>query len=606
MSSKFTDFNLDVNSYAAFDATSLKDLITDRLNDQNIFTDQVFEGSNLSSMIDIVAYSYHVLMFYLNKTSSESMFTDSVVYENMNRIVKLLNYKPVGYRTAITSFQASAISPSGQGTDGLSHGSYTIPRYSFVDVDGISYSLREDIPFNKYGPAATDVSIDTSKYLLYQGKFNEYPSYSANGNTFEIITLALTNDVLIDHHSIDVYVYRASTGAYSHWTETESLFTNGIDDEVYELRLNENYRYEIKFGNDINGSKLNPGDRVEIYYLKSDGGAGIIGKNKLKEKSFILYTTNQFVSIKKDIKDEKTNYLVPNNISYILLDNDTTSTDPQPYESVDDIKQNAPAYFSHQSRLITTTDFETYIDSNYGNIVNDTKVVNNKSYVDDHMKYLAEDLNLKAPSLESRLLSNQVQFANTTTFNNVYIYVVPRLEARTSVNKQSNFLGLSQKMLIRDGVAKHKGLGLEPVFVDPVYMAVDICTSSPGDLVTVDLVEKSYIKIVKSKGTPRSSEQLKAEVADKIITYFKHTNMNLGQSIDLMQLYSDIASLKGVESVFTVNGEVQSTGISLLVWNPVYTQDISIYNQNTILPYYKFPYLHDPTTISSRITVVDS
>ena len=82
--------------------------------------------------------------------------------------------------------------------------------------------------------------------------------------------------------------------------------------------------------------------------------------------------------------------------------------------------------------------------------------------------------------------------------------------------------------------------------------------------------------------------------------------MNLGQSIDLMQLYSDIASLKGVESVFTVNGEVQSTGISLLVWNPVYTQDISIYNQNTILPYYKFPYLHDPTTISSRITVVDS
>jgi hypothetical protein len=605
MSSKFTDFNLDVNSYAAFDATSLRDLITDRLNDQNIFTDQVFEGSNLSSMIDIVAYSYHVLMFYLNKTSSESMFTDSVVYENMNRIVKLLNYKPIGYRTAITSFQATAISPSENGNDGLLPGSYTIPRYSFVDVNGIPYSTREDIPFNKFGTDSTDVTIDTSKYLLYQGKYNEYPSYSPSGSGFETITIALTNNVLIDHHSIDVYVYRRATGRYTQWKEIESLFTASTDDEVYELRLNESYKYEVKFGNNINGLKLNAGDRVDMYYLKSDGGEGIIGKGALKDKTLVPYTTNRFVGIKNDIKDEKTNYLVPNNISHILLDNDTTSTDPQAYESVDDIKQNAPAYFTHQNRLITTSDFETYINTNYGNIVNDAKVVNNKSYIDDHMKYLSEELNLREPLLESRLLSNQVQFASSTTFNNVYIYVVPRLEARTSVTKQSNFLGLSQKTLIRDGLEKHKGLGLEPVFVDPVYVAVDICTSDPSTPITTDLTGKSTLNIVKSRGTPRSSEQLKAEVLSKLTTYFKHTNMNLGQTIDLMQVYSNIVSINGIESMHTVNGDIQSTGLSLLIWNPVYKHDVSLYNQNTTLPYYKFPYLYDITSLSSRITIID-
>jgi len=50
----FNNFDLTTDGYVAFDATSLKSLITTRLNTNNIFTDQNFEGSNLSSIIDIV------------------------------------------------------------------------------------------------------------------------------------------------------------------------------------------------------------------------------------------------------------------------------------------------------------------------------------------------------------------------------------------------------------------------------------------------------------------------------------------------------------------------------------------------------------------------
>ena len=229
MSSKFTDFNLDVNSYAAFDATSLRDLIINRLNDQNIFTDQVFQGSNMSSMVDIVAYSYHVLLYYLNKTSSESMFSDSVVYENMNRIVKLLNYKPVGYRSSTVSFQCTST--------GLATGFYTIPRYSFVDVDGIPYSVRQDIPFTEYGTSNQQIVTDESKYLLYQGKYQEYPSQLATGTEFESMTIALARNILVDHHSIDVYVRDVTTGKYTQWTESESLFLESSNNRAYEIRL---------------------------------------------------------------------------------------------------------------------------------------------------------------------------------------------------------------------------------------------------------------------------------------------------------------------------------------------------------------------------------
>ena len=120
----FHNFNLNVDGYAAFDALSLKNLIIKRLNSNDVFTDQNFEGSNISSIIDIIAYAYHVLLFYLNRTSSESTFTNAELYENINKIVKLINYSPVGNQTAILPFQATA-------TQQLIPETYTIQRYSY-------------------------------------------------------------------------------------------------------------------------------------------------------------------------------------------------------------------------------------------------------------------------------------------------------------------------------------------------------------------------------------------------------------------------------------------------------------------------------------------
>ena len=83
-SPRITEFNLPAGSYTAFDAVSLRELIVNRLSEKGVFTDQIFVGSNLSSLIDVMAYSYHVLMFYLNRTSSETMFTEAQIYENIN------------------------------------------------------------------------------------------------------------------------------------------------------------------------------------------------------------------------------------------------------------------------------------------------------------------------------------------------------------------------------------------------------------------------------------------------------------------------------------------------------------------------------------------
>lgn len=43
----------------------------------------------------------------LNNSAADALFADTILYENMNRIVKLLGYSPHGYLTASCDFKFS-------------------------------------------------------------------------------------------------------------------------------------------------------------------------------------------------------------------------------------------------------------------------------------------------------------------------------------------------------------------------------------------------------------------------------------------------------------------------------------------------------------------
>ncbi|MDB4464560.1 hypothetical protein N9033_00650 [bacterium] len=595
MSSKFTDYSIDPTGYAAFDATTLKSLIIERLKQQNIFTDQVFEGSNLSSIIDIVAYSYHTLMFYLNRTATETMFTDAQLYENMNRIVKLLNYKPIGFQTSVVTFDMVA-------TSDLDIGTYILPRYSKIDADGIPYTLLEDIIFTKPTNNQVNLSDSTGQFNLHQGEVTEYPQYIASGNKSETIVLSLDpTQVQIDHFSIHVYV-RSADGLHQ-YTEVDSLYTQEPRALCYEHRLNENYRHEIRFGDDINGRSLQAGDTVYVYYAKSLGDSGTIPISALNDKTFTLHTTPQFNTIKDLIYSADDQLLNFSTIEQITISNKTGSTIPRGPETVDEIRDRSPVYFSGQNRLITADDFTTHIKRHFGNIVNDVVSVNNRSYLNGHIKYLHEEIGISNPTLESRVLFNQSKFSGSTNFNNVYLYVVPRVSRKSSINIQTNFVASSQKEAIKLSLEENKSIGLNVTFADPVYMAVDF---GVGNDIDSNTSEDCQMIVYKTSTTATSDSKIKSSINSIILEYFKLQNCKLGQLIDVDSIESSILSVDGVQSIEILNTVTneRSTGLSMLVWNPVYdTQDIKIYNQNIQLPYYKFPYFYDELSILNRITV---
>jgi hypothetical protein len=603
---QYNDYTLPIDGYAAFDALSLKNLIIKRLNSTNNYTDQRFEGSNLSSIIDIIAYSYHVLLFYLNRTSAESTFTTAELYENVNKIVKLIGYNPIGKQSAILPFKARA-------NNVLPAGTYTIPRYSYFNINGTTYAFNTDVTFTKATDTDAELADLQDNNLLYQGSFTEYPSYFANGAPFEVLTLTVVDpngaNVNIDHFNIDVYVKdTAANSKWVLWAPTQSLFLERSNATRYEIRLNENGRYEIKFGNNINGQQLNTGAEVAIYYLQTNEQRGEVGPGLLDNKKLFFYNTAKFNAIKGDTISTNSNLLTTAQAANITFSNVDASTKYVAAEDVASIKANAPNTFKSQFRLITSDDFINHINKNYSNIIASTQVVNNWDYVSGHLKYYF-DLGVSKPDITSRVLFNQVKFADSSNFNNVYIYAVPKLVKTTSLSTRVSYLNSAQKQLILNDLDSVKLTTAEVIINDPVYVEIDLGVSSSQETLTPSIGDSTTLVIQRAVTSKRDANLLKQLVAGIITDYFATTKDNLGLALSVTDLTNQILAVEGVENVTTqrtVDGVTYRVpGVSFIAYNPVYPfTDIDIYAQDIKLPYFKYPYLKDSLNFINKISVV--
>ena len=604
-----TDFTLPKKSYASFDALTLKQLIKDRLNEDGVFTDQIFEGSNISAIIDIIAYSYHTLLFYLNQTSNETLFSEASIYENMNRIVKLINYKPIGFQTSLLPFKVTA-------NENINRNLYTIKRYSFFIVNGTYFSFKNDITFNKSLSETEELKSFAEDNLLFQGRYFEYPQQRAIGEDFEIVTLLVKDNInnepiFIEDSSIDVYVLDVNTSEYTYYTETDNLFLENPTATVYEKRLNENGFYEIKFGDGVFGRRINAGDQVLIYYLKSDGENGVVEPGALDGNTINYFTSVQFESIGKDIyRDKNFEFLTPDKLQDLSFTNTIESTFPKDKETVEEIQENAPKLFTAQDRLVTNEDFNGFITKNFSNILDSYKVVNNKTFIQKYIQYFY-DLGLDTPNEDPRFLFNQVKFSSSAELNNIYLFAVPKIR-NVDEDNSLNFLTLSQKNSIINSLEDKKLVTMEVIPQDPIYMGFNLGLEKNNiEKLNVDIINDTFLVLKRRISERVSEESLKQQAENIFKNYFK--SLILGETVSLNELKVSILGLQGVDRIFTrrVDPNDNSTlnetpNISLLGFNAIYSDlDIRIYSNDTELDFFKYPFLFNGT-IRNNIIVEDA
>jgi len=583
------NFPIPSNNYLAFDGLSIKDKIRERLNQTGIFTDQNFEGSNFAALNDVIAMVFSLLIYNLNKTSINGTFTDTTIYENINRIVKELNYNPVGYQTASLNYILSVAN--------IDAGFYVIPRYSYISVGGIKYSTNDDIVFTKLTDGTLEEVIPQSNSkLLHQGDFREFPTISANGMPNETIHLTVDDSNIIDHSNIYVYI-REPGKTWRKWNRISSLYLQRALDECYEVRFNEHKRYEIKFGNDINGKQLIPSSEIAIYYLVSSGRSGEVGVNVLPKKTIMMLNTNRINQILTD-EEISGSILSEDELSELVFDNNSPSTYFTEPESVDQIRMNAPNAFKSQFNLTTASSYTTYLKTNFSNILHDVIVMNNDEFLDTYMQYFY-NLGLTSPHLEKRALFNQVSYADACNFNNIYCFCVPKTR-----NNIQSYINPEQKSLIINTIKEEKTLTSEIIISDPVYMAVDFA-NSVSQQITLNDIQNTNILIYKEPYTRKDDNILKSEVNTLILNYLSRVNNKLGQTINITQLVADIIAIDGVQSIATeiIDMGIINEGLQLIIWNPKYPDFVNQFSSNLRLKPFQFPFLHS-TTIIDRLKVI--
>lgn len=607
-------YDLPKDSYVAFDAISLRNLIIKRLNDQGLITDQNYIGSNLASIIDIISYSFNSLIFYLNRTSSESTFTEAQLYESINKIVKLLDYKPIGYQTSTLTVECSAVVQMPGASPDLPVGSYTIPRYSYVLVGDTSYSFNEDITFAITQDGIVfdsgsqtflhEITEITNRKLLYQGIYREYTQQVAAGDPGEMIVVNVAN-TLIDHFNLDVYVYEKENEQWIQYKQLNSLYGEKATSRSFEKRLNSEYLYEITFGDGINGRKLQTGDLIQIYFLQSSGGRGVVGPRATS----ISTSTNYYVSpilneILVSTNIQNVNYLTPSQLGFLKYDNFTGSTIPKDVENAESIRLNAPRTFKSQYRLVTAGDFEAYARTNFSHFLNDVKVFTNWDYTGKYLKYFY-DLGLR-PERFKQIMFNQVTYADACNFNNIYVCGIPRVSPRTSVK----YLLPSQKEVIKASMDSLKPLTSEITFMDPIVKAVSlgfisaISTTGAVDITTSNMFN---ILVTQRRDSSRTSESLKRDVLNVFGNFFNPINIKLGDKFDYITLYNQLINLEGVKGVFTKKVDTNEilNGLSFFMWNPNYPSlDSRVVSSSLILQDFEVMYFDDLLNFENKIEII--
>ena len=591
------EFPLPKNSYTAFDAISLRNLIIQRLNDEGTFTDQNYIGSNLASIIDIISYSFNTLIYYLNRTSSESTFTEAQLYENISKIVKLLDYKPIGYQTSTLAFQCSALN--------FARGVYTIPRYSYLMVGSAAFSFVEDISFSIASSTSSVIELSdlSNKKLLYQGVFRENPIHTASGDQNEVVTVNLTN-AIVDHFNLDVYVYEDRQSRWVQYKSISNLYTEQAFSRTFEKNLNSNGLYEITFGNGINGRKLERGDKVAIYFLQSSGEKGIIGPNQLNtfKSQPVVFSTTNFKEIIADVNNEEGfQYVSPSQSKQLFFDNATGSTAPKDIEDSDSIRKNAPANFKSQYRLVTKEDFESFIRINFANFISDVKVLSNWDYTGKYLKYF-HDINVQ-PIGFRQILLNQVLYADACNFNNVYICATPKVSQGSSLK----YLLPAQKEIIASDLSSIKTLTTEISFMDPIYKAITFGIKMNDEIILSNR-NSCQLEIVKTQTSKRSNKSISQEVESVIRAFFDPTNAKIGGKIEYSNLVNELLTIDGVFQLRTRHMGTNEVfnGVSFFIWNPTYPDlDKQAFANNMQLNEFELVYFENLSTVYSKIVVTE-
>ena len=90
-------------NFTNLDFEGVKSALTEYLKSNSNFTDYDFEGSNLSSIIDLLAYNTYITSYNANMVANEVFIDTATLRENVVALARNIGYTPRSRKAATSS-----------------------------------------------------------------------------------------------------------------------------------------------------------------------------------------------------------------------------------------------------------------------------------------------------------------------------------------------------------------------------------------------------------------------------------------------------------------------------------------------------------------------
>ena len=302
------------------------------LKGQSTLKDYDFEGSNISLLIDLLAYSSHVSAFNANMVASELFLDTAQIRKNVVSRAKEIGYTPTSATASSATIDLQVNNPL---IGGETPTSLTLNRgHKFKTVyDGFNYPyvLLESQTITPLNNVFKFENLE-----IYQGTMNS-DIFAYNGQ-IQNQRFPLTEE-LVDTSSITVTV-QSTGGSSSAWSQSTDISSVNSNSTVWYVQENDQGLFEVYFGDGVVSAEPLDGDTITISYL-------VTNENHTDGSS--LFTMTDSVGGNTDV----------------TLITKTNSSGGKDKESIDSIKFAASKFYTSQNRLVTVDDYKSKLQTLY-------------------------------------------------------------------------------------------------------------------------------------------------------------------------------------------------------------------------------------------------
>ena len=338
------------------DFDSIKENFIAFLQTQETFQDYDFSGSNLSVLLDILAYGIYYENVHLNSVGSELFLESARRRSSVVSRVKELGYIPFSAKSASAIVNLTGVIDPIEEIDiqsSYSYGLYEIRMDTRVGAEFYTFVPKDEVVMNL--TEVVDSTLDGMKRATYTASDVEIVQglpYTQNFNVIDDVNQRFTiENKNVDTESIFVTVKNQSgdlVDTYSQVNSVEDVINLDETSLVFWAAEDRDGYYSVYFGDGERvGNRPDVGHVVEVDYLVVDP----TGVGAYKASSFNV------------TRAEATGSPFPQPV--VSAENVRAAAAGRSAETIESIKRNAPLVRQTQGRAVTTQDYESLIKARY-------------------------------------------------------------------------------------------------------------------------------------------------------------------------------------------------------------------------------------------------